>query len=98
MVALLFAGLSLILPVQEPQAEFDSPAAESSNPFGAVAMPDLDRSEYRAWRKYLRPTTEEAAFEAIPWLPTFADGLKAAEEAQLPLLLWVMNGHPLGCT
>ncbi|MGB0951659.1 MAG: hypothetical protein ACPG31_00395 [Planctomycetota bacterium] len=94
----LLLALALTLAPQDPSAESVNVASEASDPFGAVAMPELDRSEYRAWRRYLRPTDEEAAFEAIPWLPTFADGLKAAEEAQLPLLLWVMNGHPLGCT
>lgn len=86
MLTLILAGLSLF------------PAAQEESPFGNVAMPALRTDAVESWREYLRPTAEEAAFEAIPWLPTFADGLKAADEAQLPLLLWVMNGHPLGCT
>lgn len=98
MVSLLVASLSLLLAPQEAHPDSSDAGAETAESFGAVEMPVLDRSDYRSWRKYLRPTEEEAAFEAIPWLPTFADGLRAAEEAQLPLLLWVLNGHPLGCT
>ena len=31
-------------------------------------------------------------------LTTFKDGILAADTAGKPLLLWTMNGHPLGCT
>ena len=94
--------LLLALPFLLAPQETPVPAAEveflTAADFGEVPEPRLDRSEYRTWQKYLRPTAEEAAFEAIPWLPTFGDGIRAAEDAQRPLLLWVMNGHPLGCT
>jgi hypothetical protein len=34
----------------------------------------------------------------VPWLASFAEGVRAADAARKPLLLWIMNGHPLGCT
>ena len=59
----------------------------------APPAPDLD-----AWRAHLLPTDEELAFEAVPWLPSFREGVLAGDEQQKPVLLWAMNGHPLGCT
>ncbi len=54
--------------------------------------------EWEAWADYLAPRAEEERWREIPWLPSLAQGLQRAEETGRPLLLWVMNGHPLGCT
>jgi hypothetical protein len=59
---------------------------------------DLNRHNYDAWRDHILPAKDELAWEKIPWLTTFHDGISAAKKAKKPLLLWVMNGHPLGCT
>lgn len=50
------------------------------------------------WKAYILPTSDELGHEALPWLPTFGEGMLAASEQQRPLLFWAMNGHPLGCT
>ena len=34
----------------------------------------------------------------VNWLPTFWDGVIAAQKQDMPILLWAMNGHPLACT
>ena len=57
-----------------------------------------DDATVLAWDTRLRPTDAERSFERIPWLTTFGDGLRASHAQQRPLLLWMMNGHPLGCT
>ena len=44
------------------------------------------------------PSAAERRWEEIDWQATYADGLKASADQQKPLMLWVMNGHPLGCT
>ena len=63
------------------------------------ALPiELDERNYAIWRDHILPSDEELAFQSLPWEVTFADGLAAAAEQHKPLLLWVMNGHPLGCT
>jgi len=51
-----------------------------------------------AWQSYLLPTEAEVSHESIPWLPSFGEGVLAADEQGKPLLFWGMNGHPLGCT
>ena len=58
----------------------------------------IDDAEFLAWVRYVLPRESELAWEEIPWLPSFAEGMRAAGERGAPLLLWLMNGHPLGCT
>jgi hypothetical protein len=50
------------------------------------------------WKNYIIPTQNELAWTRIPWLSSFGEGMIQADAQQKPVLLWVMNGHPLGCT
>ena len=59
---------------------------------------ELTEENYQAWRDHILPRAGELAWEQIPWLTTFKDGILAADVANKPLLFWTMNGHPLGCT
>lgn len=49
-------------------------------------------------RKDVLPGPDEVRWEQVPWQPSFADGVRTAMTEKKPLLLWAMNGHPLGCT
>ena len=64
----------------------------------AKAKVELNDRNYAEWRKHILPDTGELAWQQIPWATTFKDGIVAADAAGKPLLLWTMNGHPLGCT
>jgi hypothetical protein len=64
----------------------------------AKAKVELNDQNYAAWRKHILPDTGEMAWQQIPWATTFKDGIVTADAAGKPLLLWTMNGHPLGCT
>ena len=59
---------------------------------------ELTEKNRRAWKANILPTEEELAWTKIPWLPDLQSGIDAAAEAGKPVLLWTMNGHPLGCT
>lgn len=59
---------------------------------------ELNEQNYRVWREHILPQQSELNWQKVPWLTTFKDGILAANAAQKPLLLWTMNGHPLGCT
>lgn len=61
-------------------------------------VPPPTAATFGAWRRHIRPSADELRWEAIPWQASFAAGLRAASEQGRPLLLWAMNGHPLGCT
>ncbi|HZH98456.1 MAG TPA: hypothetical protein VEX38_05750 [Fimbriimonadaceae bacterium] len=60
--------------------------------------PVLDESSFPKWRDYLAPKTEETRFGQIQWRPDFWSAVQEASQKDKPILLWTMNGHPLGCT
>ncbi|MCA8952294.1 MAG: hypothetical protein KDE27_22475 [Planctomycetes bacterium] len=44
------------------------------------------------------PSAAELEWRSVPWRSAFRDALLEAAEADRPVLLWAMNGHPLGQT
>jgi hypothetical protein len=58
----------------------------------------IDQDSMPAWRNHIAPKSAESRWQAIGWRQTVSDGLRDAAVADRPLLLWLMNGHPLGCT
>lgn len=73
----------------------------------AAAVPTLaqDTVEYEAtaetsdeWAEFIRPSDDELAWERIGWRPSFWPAVEEARRLGRPILLWTMNGHPLGCT
>ncbi len=59
---------------------------------------ELNDTTFDAWAERIAPREDELAWRAIPWRGVFCDAVVEAEEAGKPLLIWAMNGHPLGCT
>ena len=59
---------------------------------------ELNDDTFAQWRDRIRPKSEELCFATVDWLPTFWEGVMAAQEQDKPILLWAMNGHPLACT
>lgn len=53
---------------------------------------------YQAWSEFIRPSEKETSFEKIGWRNTFWPAVLEARRLGRPILLWTMNGHPLGCT
>ena len=72
--------------------------SEGEGPKIPAFAPDLTPRNLAAWAEYVRPSAADLAFEAIPWIPRLERGFHEASERGRPVLLWVMNGHPLGCT
>jgi hypothetical protein len=78
---------------------FDSPIsteAVQAPPVEADIV--LNDDNYEVWRNHILPHQSEMAWSQIPWFSTLKDGILAANTTGKPLLLWTMNGHPLGCT
>jgi hypothetical protein len=44
------------------------------------------------------PTARELTWQSIPWRTRFGAAALEADDLERPVLLWAMNGHPLGCT
>ncbi len=63
-----------------------------------VRVEELNDRTFDAWVEKIAPCEEELAWRAIPWRSAFCDAVVEAQEAGKPLLIWAMNGHPLGCT
>jgi hypothetical protein len=68
----------------------------------ALAAPlradDLTWANYRQRRDYIVPKTQELGFRSIPWRSSYWEAVVEAQVKEKPILLWTMNGHPLGCT
>ena len=58
----------------------------------------LTEDNYVSIREQILPKPSELAWTQIPWRPSFHEGVAEAQIQGKPVLLWVMNGHPLGCT
>lgn len=53
---------------------------------------------YRQWLTFIQPDAKEQAYKEIDWRVKFWDAVTEAKALGRPILLWTMNGHPLGCT
>jgi hypothetical protein len=49
-------------------------------------------------RAVIKPAKGEDKWAAIPWQTSLWEARKLAAEKGKPILLWEMDGHPLGCT
>jgi hypothetical protein len=85
----LFACAAPPQPAGEDDADAEASVARRV-PLTAASLP--------AWRAYILPGDEDLAYASLPWHVTFGEGLDAARAEGKPLLMWAMNGHPLGCT
>lgn len=68
-------------------------AAAPENP-----APIPSDENFQKWFDYIRPNKQELGYRAINWRPTLWEGVVEAYQADKPILLWAMNGHPLACT
>ena len=57
----------------------------------------LSDSEYASALKAIRPAAGEDRFAQIPWLTSLWEARQKAAKEGKPILLWEMDGHPLGC-
>jgi hypothetical protein len=92
MALVLLMVPSVVGQVAKPPAE---PAALKA---ARARLPVLDEKTRISWRDHILPRAKELTWERLPWIASFERALSAARVTRRPLLLWVMNGHPLGCT
>ena len=63
----------------------------------AIAAPPLTADEAARLRAAIRPAEGEDPFATIPWETSLWEARKKAAAAGKPVILWEMDGHPLGC-
>jgi len=44
------------------------------------------------------PTAQEEVWLTIPWRTDLNRARKESQDTGKPMFLWIMNGHPFGCT
>ncbi|MBX3118844.1 MAG: hypothetical protein KF784_07240 [Fimbriimonadaceae bacterium] len=44
------------------------------------------------------PTKQEEKWLSIPWRTNLYEARKVAQSEGKPIFMWIMNGHPFGCT
>ena len=64
----------------------------------ASTLDPLTPATLDQWAAFIRPSEDELSFERIGWRNAFWPAVEEARELGRPILLWTMNGHPLGCT
>ncbi len=62
-----------------------------------TAAPPLTPADAAKLRSVIRPIAGEDPFDTIPWETNLWEARKKAAAAGKPILLWEMDGHPLGC-
>ena len=60
--------------------------------------PELTPKNFDRWLTFIKPSEDELGYEAIGWRNQFWPAVEEARKLGRPILLWTMNGHPLGCT
>jgi len=66
-------------------------------PVTLSAVPPLTDDEVARLRKVIHPLVGEDPFDTIPWETSLWEARVKAAAAGKPILLWEMDGHPLGC-
>jgi hypothetical protein len=61
------------------------------------AASGLAENETVALRKVVPPKPGEDLFDQIPWQTSIWEARVLAAKEGKPILLWEMDGHPLGC-
>lgn len=49
-------------------------------------------------RQLILPSADEMRWREIPWIADLSEARRKAAREGKPILLWEMDGHPLGCT
>jgi hypothetical protein len=67
-------------------------------PLALHAAQPISPADFDHLRSVIRPNEGEAAWAKIPWRTDLWKARQEAAAAGKPILLWEMDGHPLGCT
>lgn len=66
----------------------------------AAALPaaePIKPHQFAALHSLIRPRADEDKWAAIPWLTNLWQARQRAAAEGKPILLWEMDGNPLGC-
>lgn len=69
---------------------------QSSTPSAPAEI--LTSTTYSQIKSHVLPKPQEIQFQEVPWRATLWEAIVEGQRQNRPILLWAMNGHPLGCT
>ena len=58
----------------------------------------VSREQFEHLRAVIPPSKSEQKWTQVPWLTSLWEARQKAATEGKPILLWEMDGHPLGCT
>jgi hypothetical protein len=61
-------------------------------------LPALTSDNFARIQALIKPKPDEDKWAQIPWLTSLWQARKRGAAEGKPILLWEMDGHPLGCT
>ena len=64
----------------------------------AVGAEPIEAAHFERLHSLIKPKAEEEKWAQIPWLASLWEARELAAKQGKPILLWEMDGHPLGCT
>ena len=63
----------------------------------AIAAEKIDPAKFGEIHSLIKPRAEEEKWANIPWMASLWEARERAAKEGKPILLWEMDGHPLGC-
>jgi len=91
----LLVSAVLLLPVLLLSGRPAAAADPSGKPSDGPAA--IDPARFDHLQALIKPPPAEQQWEAIPWGTSLWDARTKAAAAGKPIVLWEMDGHPLGC-
>jgi hypothetical protein len=70
----------------------------SLSPSGLLDAQSIAEADFARLQALIKPKPNEQKWEQIPWLTNLWEARQRAAAEGRPILLWEMDGHPLGCT
>ncbi len=61
------------------------------------ASEPIKPEQFNKLHSIIKPNPDEEKFMQIPWMIDLWEARKKAASEDRPILLWEMDGHPLGC-
>jgi hypothetical protein len=61
------------------------------------SVPPITPDQFAKLKALIRPAPGEDQWAEIPWLASLWQARERAAAEGKPILLWEMDGHPLGC-
>ena len=67
-------------------------------PVPGFAVASIGDERFQALHRKSAPRGDRERWAEIPWQTDLPAARRKAAEEKKPLLMWIMDGHPLGCT